>query len=297
MIRLIGMDEETRYWVAFSVFPGIGPMRFRLLLDYFGSAKSAWGAPVSELKSLRLGEKLSEEFDHFRHTFHLDEYLMQLESARISVLPLTSAKYPTLLKEISDAPFLLYIKGRKPNVPIRLDRTVGVVGTRHITPYGKDVTTRLVHKLVSHGCTIVSGLAYGVDAVAHQAAIEAGGTTIAVLGCGIDIIAPASNARLYHQIISGSGAVISEMSLGFRPEPKLFVLRNRIISGMSRGVVVIEGTEHSGTLITARYATEQGRDVYAVPGPVTSETSRATAILLKNGAKLVESADDIIEDL
>jgi DNA processing protein len=166
-----------------------------------------------------------------------------------------------------------------------------------VTEYGKHVTRRLVTDLVKKGYTIVSGLAYGVDAVAHQAAIDAGGKTIAVLGSGIDIICPPSNTELYWEIACRYGAIVSEIPPGVRTDKKRFVTRNRIISGLSLGVVVIEGTRVSGTLITARYAGEQGREVFAVPGPVTSIYSGAASYLLKNGAKLVESADDIIEEL
>lgn len=213
----------------------------------------------------------------------------------IYTLQLTDSKYPGLLKEIPDPPVVLYVRGR--GEKIHLARTIAVVGTRRITDYGRTVTQKLVRDLVGKGYTIVSGMALGVDAVAHHEAIKAGGKTIAVLGCGIDIIYPSSNTDLYWDIVRGHGAVVSEFPPGVRPDKKRFVTRNRIISGLSLGVVVIEGAEHSGTLITAKYAAEQGREVFAVPGPITSPYSRAAAILLKNGAKLVESADDIIEEL
>jgi DNA processing protein len=291
------MDEETRCTVAFSVFPGIGPVRFKLLTQYFGSAKTAWNAPMSELRRIKLGEKLSVQFDHFRKTFDLDGYLKRLSDLKVSVLTLSNPKYPKLLSEISDAPFLLYVKGKRTDTPIRMDRTIGIVGTRKVSPYGKEVTQRLTEGLVQSGFTIVSGLAYGVDAVAHQTAIDAGGRTIAVLGCGIDIIAPPCNARLYADIVSGGGAIVSEMPLGLRPSKGLFPARNRIISGLSLGVLVTEGADDSGSLITARNAGEQGRDVFAVPGPITSANSKGPSKLIKNGAKLVESVDDILSEL
>lgn len=277
------MDQETAAWVGFSVCPGIGPVRFRLLLTHFGSAKAAWEAP------------LSDTFVRFRNSFDRDAYLLRLNKLHVSVLTLNNPKYPRLLKEISDAPFLLYVKGR--GSKINLEKTIAVVGTRRATQYGEDVTKKIVRGLVARGFTIVSGMACGVDAVAHKTAIEAGGKTIAVLGCGIDIMAPSSNASLYWAIVHGGGAVVSEMPLGLRPAKGLFVARNRIISGLSLGVVVTEGADNSGALITARNAGEQGRDVFAVPGPITSTYSRGPARLLKNGAKLVESADDIIEEL
>lgn len=292
------MNEDTPYFVAFSVFPGIGPVRFKLLYEYFGSARTAWEAPVSLLKKIKLGDTLIDKFDDFRKKFSIEKYLEELHKKHVSVLTLADDRYPKLLKQISDAPFVLYVKAKPGMEKLHLDRTIGVVGTRKISRYGKDVTRRLVEGLVSYGFTIVSGLAYGVDAVAHQIAIESGGKTIAVLGCGIDIIAPPSNARLYQQIAEeGFGAIVSEMPLGLRPEKGLFVMRNRIISGLSLGVVVTEGSDDSGALITARYAGEQGREVFAVPGPITSAYSKGPAQLIKKGAKLVENVDDIIEEV
>ena len=178
-----------------------------------------------------------------------------------------------------------------------LTRTIAVIGTRQVTAYGIQVSKQLVTELVSAGFTIVSGMAIGVDSVAHQTAIDAGGKTIAVLGCGVDIIWPPSNATLYEHIINGHGAVVSEIAPGTRTSKAQFLTRNRIISGLSLGVLVIEGAGRSGTLATARYASIQGREVFAVPGPITSRMSQAPAILLKNGAKLVESARDIIDEL
>jgi len=280
------MTDEKRYWVAFSVFPGIGPVRFRLLLEHFGSAKKAWEAP------------LSNTFVDFRKKFDIDEYLRKLENLHVSVLTLTDPKYPKLLKQIPDAPFLLYVKSMPGQEKLNLDRTIAVVGTRNITRYGEDVTRTIVKGLVANGFTIVSGMAYGVDAVAHQAAIDAGGKTIAALGCGIDIIAPEGNARLYRGIgEEGHGAIVSEMPLGLRPDKGMFVARNRIISGLSLGVVVTEGAGDSGALITARNAAEQGREVFAVPGPITSRYSAGPAQLIKKGATLVETVEDILDEL
>ncbi len=291
------MDAETAYWVGFSVFPGIGPVRFHLLLNYFGSAKAAWHATAGELKNIKLGDRRTDEFIAFRKAFDIDNYLSQLEKLHVSVVTRVNPKYPKLLNQITDPPFLLYVLGKNTGTPINLERTIAVVGTRKITKYGEEVTRRLVGGLVAYGFTIVSGLAYGVDAIAHQATIDAGGKTLAVLGCGIDIIAPPSNARLYRDIVDGHGAIISEMPLGLRPNKGLFPARNRIVSGLSLGVVVTEGADDSGALITARNAGEQGREVFAVPGPITSAYSRGPLKLLKNGAKLVENVEDIIEEL
>lgn len=295
---LILMDIEKQFWVGFSVFPGIGPVRFKLLLDYFGSAKAAWEAPIKTLKEIGLGEKLSDQLERFKKSFDLHKYLNELKEKNVAVVTLVDPKYPKLLKQISDAPFVLYVKAKSHGQKINLDKTIAVVGTRKITRYGEEVTQKIVEGLVGYGFTIVSGLAYGVDAVAHNTAIDSGGKTIAVLGCGIDIIAPPSNANLYRKISEeGFGAIVSEMPLGLRPNKGLFPARNRIISGLSLGVIVTEGADDSGALITARNAAEQGREVFAVPGPITSPYSKGPAQLLKKGATLIENAEDVVEAL
>lgn len=290
------MDEETKYILAFSVFPGIGPVRFSLLRNYFGSVQRMWEASVQEFRKTGLGEELTKSFDSFRNTFDSTEYQKKLNDHHIGVLTIDDPRYPKLLKEIPDPPFLLSVLGKNTGSPIDMEKTIAVVGTRKATAYGITVTKELVRDLVREGYTIISGMAYGIDAVAHETAIALGGKTIAVLGCGVDICAPYRNMHIYRKLAhEGFGAVVSEMPLGLRPDKGLFVLRNRIISGLSKGVVVIEGQKDSGTMITARNAAEQGRDVFAVPGPVTSRTSQATASLLKNGAILVETARDILE--
>lgn len=207
----------------------------------------------------------------------------------IIALSLSNPKYPPLLKEIPDPPKTLYVRGKRGIKPIDLEKIIAVVGTRKITEGGKEITRKIVKDLVSAGYTIVSGMALGVDTVAHQTALDNGGATIAVLGCGVDVIAPASNTNLYWDIVnSGRGAILSEMPLGLRPDKKRFVTRNRIISGLVRGIVVTEGFEKSGTLITANYAADQGRDVFV--------TSWAPKYLVDQGATLVETANDILSE-
>lgn len=292
------MPNELRYWLGLSAFPGIGPVRFGLLRAYFGTVKQIWDAPVEELTKTGLGEKLTRSFDQFRTSFDCGKYQKQLIDAHIGVVTIDDIRYPKLLKEIVDPPFLLYVKGKHTGTPIPMEKTIAIVGTRKASPYGISITKQFVRDLVAAGYTIISGMAYGIDAVAHQTAIAYGGKTIAVLGCGVDIIAPYSNAPIYRKLAyEGYGAVVSEMPMGLKPEKGLFVARNRIISGLSRGVVVIEGEKDSGTLITARCAGEQGRDVFAVPGPITSPTSSGPAKLLKSGAILVESVHDILEHI
>lgn len=298
------MTEEERYWVAFSVFPGIGPVRFELLKTHFGSAKEAYTASQEALMQTNLPHDLVDSFCSFRSSFSISSYEEELRAGDVHAITKEHPKYPRLLKEIDDAPIVLYVKG-KPSYrqkedqlvvdPIDMERTIAVVGTRHPTPYGVLVTKQIVTDLVGSGCTIVSGMAYGIDAVAHETAIARNGKTIAVVGCGVDICAPRANLHIYEKLTGqGYGAVVSEMPLGLRPSKLLFPVRNRIISGLSLGTVVIEGADDSGTLITARNAGEQGRDVFAIPGPITSTMSKGPAKLIKAGASLVETADDIL---
>lgn len=292
------MGDDLLYWLGFSAFPGIGPVRFRLLREYFGQVKDAWNAKEDVLRSLHVSGSLVSSFVDFRRTFDLHAYYERLVKNHVGIVTIDHPKYPRLLKEIPDAPFLLYVKGRKTQEGIDMENTVAVVGARKKTAYGEEVTKEIVRTLVSYGVTIVSGMAYGIDAIAHETAIAEGGKTIAVLGCGIDICAPMGNIHIYRKVTDGGcGAVVSEMPLGMRPDKGLFPARNRIISGLSLGVVIIEGTSHSGTLITARNAAEQGREVFAIPGPITSATSHGPSILLRSGAVLIESADDIISSL
>lgn len=290
------MDADLPYFVAFSMFPGIGPVRFQLLYDYFSSAKNAWSASAGELRHIGLGTTLTERFCAYRKTIIIESLLPMLEKAKVTALSFYDKRYPTLLSEVSDRPFVLYVKGHRGKLPINLSDTVAVVGTRKVTRYGAQVTQEIAGDLARAGITVVSGLAYGVDAIAHKAALDSGGATIAVLGCGVDVVAPASNAGLYKNIIeSGRGAIVSEMPLTMKPGKGLFPARNRIISGLSRGVVVTEGTEQSGSLITARYAAEQGRDVFAVPGSITNPYSKGPSKLIRDGASLITSARDILD--
>lgn len=289
--------EERQYWLGFSVFPGIGPITFQKLLQYFGSAKAAWGSTVSELEQAGMGKVLAKKFDLFRSQFSLSHYGKKLKEKHASFLILTDNEYPKLLAQSKNPPFILYIKGTFRFNDLNHLSTVGVVGTRKITSYGREVTQLLTNELVQAGCAIVSGLAFGVDAVAHKSAIDSGGKTIAVLGSGIDICHPTTNLPLYNSIIQGHGAIVSEYPLGEPPSKGSFPSRNRIIAGLSQAVVVTEGAEDSGALITASNAASLQRPVFAVPGPITSRLSKGPFKLLQKGAKLVTSAEDILDEL
>lgn len=290
------MDKDKKYWLALSSFSGIGPLRFKSLFNYFGSAKRAWNANESELIKSGLGKKLTDQFLSFRNKFAIDLCLSALDKKGIGLMTLLDKNYPRLLKEINDPPFVLYYLGDIGTIN-EFDKCIAVVGTRKMTSYGKEAAERVVSGLTNAGYTIVSGMAYGIDAVAHRIAIKTDGKTIAVFGGGVDHVYPVSNTTLYFQIVKKGGLVLSEYPPGFRPSKNTFPQRNRIISGLSLGVVVIEGAKRSGTLITARHAAEQGRDVFAVPGPITSRNSSATSYLIKQGAKLVEKAEDILEEI
>ncbi len=304
---------EREYWLGFSVFPGIGPITFQKLLLHFGSAKAAWTASASDLREASLGPVLIKKFEAFRADFSLDAYTRILLAKGVSFTTLKDEKYPALLKKIKTPPFVLYGRGDntilRASSPKAMSRevsssrlrsnniTIAVVGTRKITQYGREVTTLITQELVQAGCVIVSGLAIGVDAVAHRSAIEQGGKTIAVSGGGVDVCYPSANQELYNSIINGHGAVVSEYPLGAAPTKGSFPSRNRIIAGLSQAVVVTEGAEDSGALITASYAASLHRPVFAVPGPITSSLSKGPLMLLQKGAKIVTSGDDILDEL
>lgn len=303
---IIVNSEERNYYLAFSTFEeGIGPVRFKLLLDHFKSAKNAWEAKQTDLITAGIPQTIVQKFLDFRSKFDLELYLKELAKKEISFLTIQDNNYPYLLKQISDPPFVLYIRGSLAG-PVNQqsldnfwlsDNKLAIVGTRIPTSYGREITEILTSDLVVSGLTIVSGMARGIDTVAHRTAIKNGGQTIAVLGCGVDLIYPPENKELYYQIANGNGCIISEMPLGRWANKGTFPARNRIISGLSRGVLMTEGASDSGALITCSYAGEQGRDVFAVPGPVTSSLSAGTLSLLKKGAKLVTNASDVLEEL
>ena len=289
--------SEKSYWLAFSVFPGIGPAKFFKLLNHFGSAENAWTASVNELKASKIGGTLPEQLDNFRKSFSISEYEEQLHHAKVSYVTSFEKSYPSLLAASKNPPIALYIKGDLDLSSSFMERTFAIVGTRKLTSYGRQVTEHLTGQLVNAGFVIVSGLAMGVDAVAHKTTVASGGKTIAVLGCGVDCCNPAVNRPLYNSILESGGVVVSEYPLSAEPTKGSFPSRNRIIAGLSLGVMVTEGAEDSGSLITARNARELGRKVFAVPGPITSHLSRGSNALIRQGAKMVSDIDDILGEL
>lgn len=326
-------QNDLPFWVGFNFFEGIGSLRFKLLLDYFGSAQKAWSASRKELIEIGLGRKLTDKFLKFRRIFDPNQIKIEnnlllkfpnegqqkyfwrvqpakqyqrLDSGPIFVLSWMDDLYPERLRQIDASPPLIYFKTYGLDNAVKKvgklfkKPAIAVVGTRRVTNYGRRVTEKLVQDLIAAGMVIVSGMARGVDGVAHRTALKDNGQTVAVLGSGVDVVYPFENKDVYLSLTSGGsfrGLVVSEFPPGFPPLPGNFPARNRIIAGLSDAVLVTEAAERSGSLITARLAAEQGKDVFAVPGPITSHFSNGSAYLIKQGAKLVSSAEDVLEEM
>lgn len=289
------MSDPRLPWLGFHLTKGIGPSRIERLLDHFGDLSRAWNATPGELERAGLGEVLRANVAAAKRTWDLDRELARVEAAGVTLLTRDDPGYPARLRQIAGAPPVLYVKGALTPAD---DLALGIVGTRRATAYGREVTTRLAGELAAAGLTIVSGLAKGVDACAHDAALRAGGRTIAFLGSGVDVIYPAEHRALAARIANGGqGALVSEYHLGTTPDAPNFPARNRLISGMSLGVLVTEAPLRSGALITTDFAAEQGRDVFAVPGSILSPNSAGPNELLKEGARPVTCAEDILEEL
>jgi DNA processing protein len=281
-------------WIALNSVKGLGPVKIKQLIDHFGSAEAVFECPASDLR--RGGvvpESCVAQILDKRLFDAAEEQLALAQKDGVTVLTSASDEYPPYLREIFAPPPVLFVKG---NTSVFSRHAVGVVGTRHPTAYGRSVTAAITKELVEQGLVIVSGLALGIDTVAHQTCIDAKGRTIAVLGCGIDRPYPRSNIPLAEKIVE-TGTVVSEFPMGTEPEPFNFPRRNRIISGLAAGVVCVEGGERSGGLITAHYAVQQGRDVFAVPGPITSAMSMGPFNLIKEGAIPARSGREIAEAL
>ncbi|MBI2621833.1 MAG: DNA-protecting protein DprA [Candidatus Levybacteria bacterium] len=299
--------SEQHYYLAFSNFPGVGPIKFTKLIKHFGSAKSAWEGSISELEKV-IGKSYASKFEVFRKEFDIESYLEKLQKQKIKFVCLSDQEYPKLLRQIPNPPIVLYVKGDLQTVyslrTTAVDSSrkaesiaIAIVGTRKITSYGREITQLFASELSNASLIIVSGMAYGVDGIAHQATIDAGGKTIAVLGNGVDLPYPRENQKLYEDILDSGGAIISESPPGEPPSVGSFPSRNRIIAGLSDGVLVTEGAHDSGSLITANFGLEFGRKVFAVPGPITSSLSAAPLRLIEKGAKLVIRPEDILKEL
>lgn len=284
--------EAKRYWIALTLIPNVSPRKFHILLENFSSPQEIWEAPLSKLKEIPGFAESAQTFCAHREKANIDRALEQIAQLGLTVITLEDAQYPESLRAIPNAPPVLYLRGEY----IEKDKlAVAIVGTRRATSYGKRVAQQLAGELGRVGFTVVSGLAEGIDTAAHRGALKANVRTIAVLGSGFARLYPQSNQKLLEEIVS-NGCAMTEFALEVAPEKWTFPQRNRIISGLSRGVLVVEAPAESGALITARWALEQNREVFAVPGPITGESHRGCHKLIKDGAKLVESVTDILEE-
>jgi DNA processing protein len=283
-----------KYWLALNFLSDVGPVLSRRLLSAFKTPENIFSMPLDELRKVEgVGGNRARSIACFDRWDAVEKEIENAGKHNISLVTINDDLYPDGLRRIHNAPFVLYLKGDLEEAD---KYAVSIVGSRKATEYGMLAAERMGYKLASIGLTVVSGMARGIDTAAHKGALKAGGRTIAVLGSGLDIPYPASNCGLMKEI-ADSGSVISEFPLGTRPSRENFPRRNRIISALSMGVIVIEAALDSGSLITVGYALEQGKDVFAVPGNITSETSRGTNDLIKKGAKLVENAEEVINEL
>jgi DNA processing protein len=285
--------NDKRYWIGFNLIKGIGAVRMQALVQHFGDLEDAWKAQPADLAQAGLGLKVIERIVQAREQVDLEKVWKKIESQNIHILTWEDEAYPQRLKEIDQPPPVLYLRGDY--LPDDLF-AVAIVGTRRATPYGRQITEELASFLAAHGITVVSGLARGIDAIAHQTALKAGGRTIGVLGSGVDKIYPPEHRALADKMIE-SGAIISDYAPGTPPDATNFPPRNRIISGLSLAVVVIEAGETSGALITAEFAAEQGREIFAVPGSILAPQSKGTNKLIQNGALPLLSVNDLMQAL
>src|ERR1700730_3207793 len=285
-------SETSMQWLALT--PGLGPTKARRVIEFFGSVQALFRASLTELEAAGLRAVSAQSLGTGRSMELAQDELGKAAAADARIVALDDPGYPTQLKQIYDPPLVLYVRGNEAAIS---QPGIAVVGTRHPTPYGSGMAERLACDLAARGLVIFSGMARGIDTAGHRGAIAAKGKTVAVWGTGVDEVYPKENKRLVEQILALSGAVISEFPMGTFPAPQNFPIRNRIISGISLGVLVVEAAEYSGTRIPARCALEQNRDVFAVPGNVTNKGSWTPNTLIKQGAKLVATWEDIWEEL
>ena len=289
----LSTETELPYWLAFHRIPGVGRIRFARLQRHFPTLSEAWRADKAELLASGLDARIVTAILARRATIEPEQEVERLQRNNITAITWADPAYPALLREIYDPPVILYVRGQL--VPAD-EWCVTVVGTRKITAYGRAVAEEISGDLARNRVTVVSGLARGADAIAHTAALDAGGRTLAVMASGLDIIYPAEHRRLSERITE-AGALISDYPLGTEPRGDFFPRRNRILAGLSLGTLIIEGDMQSGAMITARLAMEQNREVFAVPGSILSVQSRGPNWLIQQGGKLVRSVSDILEEL
>jgi len=286
--------SDLKYWLALNLIPDVGPVSAGRLLSAFGNPENIFRMPVNELRQVQdIGDNRARNIAGFSDWARLDKEIEKAEKNSIRLIPKNDGAYPETLKRIHGAPIVLYVRGALSESD---KYAIAMVGSRTATDYGMKTAEKISHRLSSCGLTVISGMARGIDSSSHRGALKAGGRTVAVLGTGLDLPYPSENRKLMDEI-SSSGAVISEFPFSTPPNRENFPRRNRIISALSLGVIVIEAALDSGSLITVAYALEQGREVFAVPGNITSRNSKGTNDLIKKGAKLIESAEEVLDEL
>ena len=293
-VRVVRDSESSLQWLALALTPGLGPTKARRVLEFFGGIQGVFRASLTELEAAGIRAVSAQSLGTGRSMELAQDEIARAGAAGVTVVAFDDPAYPAELKQIYDPPLVLYVRG---NVEVISQPGIAVVGTRHPTPYGTGMAERLACDLAARGLVIFSGMARGVDTAAHRGAISGKGKTVAVFGTGADVVYPKENARLLDQFLSLGGAAISEFPMATFPAPQNFPIRNRIISGLSCGILVVEGAQYSGSAITARLAIDQGREVFAVPGNITSKMSWGPNLLIKQGAKLVQDWNDVVVDL
>ncbi|SHJ96304.1 DNA-processing protein DprA [Paramaledivibacter caminithermalis] len=285
--------KDIDYIIWLNSIHGIGLATIERFIKYFGSLDNLWKAPANEIYDFpNITKKVADKLIETRRIEYINKYKERLLSNKVKCIIKSDILYPERLKNIEKPPRILYVKG---NIIQEDCNAIAIIGSRRCTSYGKNIAYRFAKEMAGYGITIISGMAYGIDSAAHRGALDGGGRTIAVLGCGVDICYPKNNVNLMKKIIE-NGAVISEYSLGTQPRPGNFPTRNRIIAGLSKGVLVVEAGLKSGTLITIDYALQQGKDVFAIPGNINCSVSKGTNKLIKEGAKPVTCVEDILEE-
>jgi len=287
--------EQKKYWIWLSRIEGLGSVRKKKLLDIYKSPEEIWKLEFNDIINIEgFGEKIAKAILNDKNRKNLDKYAQYMEKYNIHMFTINDKNYPERLKHIYDSPVTLYVKG---NINALNNKSIAIVGCRECSEYGKKVAEKFAYELGKNNICIISGMAKGIDSQAHIGALKANAKTIAVLGSGLDRIYPKENVFLYNDIIENGGAIVSEYVIGTETNRMNFPARNRIISGLSNGVVVVEAKEKSGTLITVDFALEQGRDIFVVPGNITSINSFGTNDLIKQGAKCVTASKEILEEI
>jgi DNA processing protein len=293
MVAAVATQEETLHWLALRMVPGLGSVGTLRLLERLKSPMAIFRASASELEACGMSPAQARAIASGCTFDEALEQQQKMLDAGAQLIAVQDSRYPAQLREIYDPPLIMFASGR---VELLREHAIGIVGTRRPTPYGMAVAERFGADLAKAGLVIISGMARGIDTAAHRAVLAEGGDTIAVLGCGVDVIYPSDNRRL-HQEIAQKGLILSEFPMGAPAYPQNFPIRNRIVSGVSVGVVIVEGAQHSGSAITAKLAMDQGREVFAIPGNVTSKMSWGPNLLIKQGAKLAQDWTDVTNEL